>query len=220
MEILVTGMLLGGTYALIALGLTLQYGVARIMNLAYGESLVAAASAPSGCSPARDQPARRAARHRAGRLPAQLGDLHLSADAAGQARQEPRAAGGRLHPLHLRPAVRHAGLMLSASAASIAATPSLARPLRHPRHESTGNRLIAFVALRSSRAALVLPLRTRAGTARARRRGRSGRRPPGRHRRSAHLRLRLRAGRGALRRGRRADLDVSPSTLDAASSSP
>ncbi|GIK80727.1 MAG: branched-chain amino acid ABC transporter permease [Xanthobacteraceae bacterium] len=42
MEILVTGILLGGTYALIALGLTLQYGVARIMNLANGETLVAA----------------------------------------------------------------------------------------------------------------------------------------------------------------------------------
>lgn len=41
MEILVTGILLSGTYALIALGLTLQYGVARIMNLANGETLVA-----------------------------------------------------------------------------------------------------------------------------------------------------------------------------------
>src|ERR1700754_754499 len=30
-------------YALTALGLTLQYGVARIMNLSYGEFLVAAA---------------------------------------------------------------------------------------------------------------------------------------------------------------------------------
>lgn len=41
MQILVTGILLSGTYALIALGLTLQYGVARIMNLANGETLVA-----------------------------------------------------------------------------------------------------------------------------------------------------------------------------------
>lgn len=40
-QILVTGILLSGTYALIALGLTLQYGVARIMNLANGETLVA-----------------------------------------------------------------------------------------------------------------------------------------------------------------------------------
>lgn len=42
MDILTTGTVLGGTYALIALGLTLQYGVARIMNLANGENLVLA----------------------------------------------------------------------------------------------------------------------------------------------------------------------------------
>jgi len=42
LELIVTGVLLGGTYALIAVGLTLQYGVARIMNLANGETLVAA----------------------------------------------------------------------------------------------------------------------------------------------------------------------------------
>ncbi len=42
MDILVTGIVLGGTYALIAVGLTLQYGVARIMNLANGENLVMA----------------------------------------------------------------------------------------------------------------------------------------------------------------------------------
>lgn len=41
MDILIIGLLLGGTYALIALGLNLQYGVARIMNLANGEMLVA-----------------------------------------------------------------------------------------------------------------------------------------------------------------------------------
>jgi branched-chain amino acid transport system permease protein len=42
---LLNGLLLGGMYALIAMGLTLQYGVARIMNLSYGELLVAAAFA-------------------------------------------------------------------------------------------------------------------------------------------------------------------------------
>lgn len=45
MDILVTGLLLGGTYSLIAMGLGLQYGVARIMNLANGETLVAGAFA-------------------------------------------------------------------------------------------------------------------------------------------------------------------------------
>ncbi len=43
MDVLVGGILLGGAYALMALGLQLQYGVARIMNLANGEILVAGA---------------------------------------------------------------------------------------------------------------------------------------------------------------------------------
>ena len=38
-----SGLVLGGTYALLAMGLTLQYGIARIMNLAYGETIIAAA---------------------------------------------------------------------------------------------------------------------------------------------------------------------------------
>lgn len=42
---LLSGLTLGGMYALIAMGLNLQYGVARIMNLSYGEMLVAAAFA-------------------------------------------------------------------------------------------------------------------------------------------------------------------------------
>lgn len=40
---LVLGLVLGGTYALLALGLTLQFGIARIMNLAYGEITLVAA---------------------------------------------------------------------------------------------------------------------------------------------------------------------------------
>lgn len=43
MTTLILGLVLGGTYALLALGLTLQYGIARIMNLAYGELTLAAA---------------------------------------------------------------------------------------------------------------------------------------------------------------------------------
>jgi branched-chain amino acid transport system permease protein len=43
LDIVLSGLVLGGMYALIAMGLTLQYGVARIMNLAYGEFLIAAA---------------------------------------------------------------------------------------------------------------------------------------------------------------------------------
>jgi branched-chain amino acid transport system permease protein len=44
-EALIAGLTLGGMYALIAMGLTLQYGVARIMNLSYGEALIAGAFA-------------------------------------------------------------------------------------------------------------------------------------------------------------------------------
>ncbi len=40
---LIFGLVLGGTYALIALGLSLQYGISRIMNLAYGEVIAASA---------------------------------------------------------------------------------------------------------------------------------------------------------------------------------
>ncbi len=40
---IISGLVLGGTYALIAMGLTIQYGIARIMNLAYGETIIAAA---------------------------------------------------------------------------------------------------------------------------------------------------------------------------------
>ena len=44
-DILLGGLTLGGLYALVAMGLTLQYGVARIMNLAHGEFLILASFA-------------------------------------------------------------------------------------------------------------------------------------------------------------------------------
>ena len=40
---LISGLVLGGTYALVAMGLSLQYGISRILNLAYGEIIIFAA---------------------------------------------------------------------------------------------------------------------------------------------------------------------------------
>lgn len=45
MTTLIAGLVLGGTYALVAMGLTIQYGIARTMNLAYGEIIIAASFA-------------------------------------------------------------------------------------------------------------------------------------------------------------------------------
>src|SRR5262245_65014804 len=42
-DIILTGRIIGGSYAPLALRLTPHYGVARIMNLAYGEFFIAAA---------------------------------------------------------------------------------------------------------------------------------------------------------------------------------
>jgi branched-chain amino acid transport system permease protein len=44
-EVILGGVILGGLYALVAIGFNLQYGVARIVNLAYGEFLMGAAFA-------------------------------------------------------------------------------------------------------------------------------------------------------------------------------
>jgi len=41
-DLILTGLTLGGLYALVAMGLTLQFGVSRILNLSYGEFLIAA----------------------------------------------------------------------------------------------------------------------------------------------------------------------------------
>ncbi len=61
LDIVLSGLVLGGMYALTSMGLTLQYGVARIMNLAYGEFLVAAAFVAFWLyTEAENEPARRA----------------------------------------------------------------------------------------------------------------------------------------------------------------
>ncbi|OGO19587.1 MAG: hypothetical protein A2Z15_07625 [Chloroflexi bacterium RBG_16_50_11] len=40
LDIVIAGLLLGGLYALIAMGLSLQYGVARVFNIAHGEFIM------------------------------------------------------------------------------------------------------------------------------------------------------------------------------------
>lgn len=40
LDIVITGLILGGIYALIAVGLSLQYGVGRVLNVAHGEFII------------------------------------------------------------------------------------------------------------------------------------------------------------------------------------
>jgi branched-chain amino acid transport system permease protein len=40
LDVVIAGLLLGGIYALIAVGLSLQYGVARVLNIAHGEFIM------------------------------------------------------------------------------------------------------------------------------------------------------------------------------------
>jgi len=40
LDVVIAGLLLGGIYALIAMGLSLQYGVARVLNIAHGEFIM------------------------------------------------------------------------------------------------------------------------------------------------------------------------------------
>ena len=45
LDIVIAGLLLGGLYALIAMGLSLQYGVARVLNISHGEFIMLGAFA-------------------------------------------------------------------------------------------------------------------------------------------------------------------------------
>ena len=44
-DVMITGLVLGGLYALIAVGLSLQYGVGRVLNVSHGEFIILAALA-------------------------------------------------------------------------------------------------------------------------------------------------------------------------------
>ena len=44
-DVIITGLILGGLYALIAVGLSLQYGVGRVLNVSHGEFIIFAALA-------------------------------------------------------------------------------------------------------------------------------------------------------------------------------
>lgn len=43
LDVIITGLILGGLYALIAVGLSLQYGVGRVLNVSHGEFIILAA---------------------------------------------------------------------------------------------------------------------------------------------------------------------------------
>ena len=45
LDVLIAGLLMGGIYALIAVGLSLQYGVARVLNISHGEFIMLGAFA-------------------------------------------------------------------------------------------------------------------------------------------------------------------------------
>ncbi|OGO44255.1 MAG: hypothetical protein A2137_04490, partial [Chloroflexi bacterium RBG_16_58_8] len=45
LDVLIAGLLLGGLYAIIAMGLSLQYGVARVLNVSHGEFIMLGALA-------------------------------------------------------------------------------------------------------------------------------------------------------------------------------
>jgi branched-chain amino acid transport system permease protein len=45
LDIVITGLMLGGIYALVAVGLSLQYGVGRVLNVSHGETIMVGAFA-------------------------------------------------------------------------------------------------------------------------------------------------------------------------------
>ena len=205
-----SGLVLGGMYALIAMGLTLQYGVARIMNLAHGELMIAAAFAALWLfTSAACQSAARVAARRARGVCHLLGDLSPAADAPGAPRAEPRRARGRQHFGHLRHAVRDAGRDAGDLRRRLLQL-QLPRLPRHHRRRHRRGQSPAGAGLRRGDRAWALSL-SDAHAARhggSRRRGRSGNRRRWWRSTSGDRGARLCARRCAGRGRRRAGLDV------------
>ena len=184
----------GGMYALIAMGLTLQYGVARIMNLSYGEFLVAAAFAAYWLFTGwRMNPL-------IGLLiVVPVGFAHQLAASTTSllsrwcgARKNARRARGRQHPRDLRPAVRHPGRRCwRCSAAQLLQLFATCRfRSTCSAHNVALNRLLALALRGGHRAGALSRADAHALRHRdARRRGRSGRRAAGRDRRAQRPRL-------------------------------
>ena len=110
LDFLLAGLVIGGIYALIAIGLNLQYGVARVLNLAYGEFLMLAGYAAFwaftlvGAPPLLTMLAGAPLAFGLSWLLFRFVLHPLLGRTADQGKREVE-----LHPVHVRPAVRAAG---------------------------------------------------------------------------------------------------------------
>ena len=138
LDFLLAGLVIGGIYALISIGLNLQYGVARVLNLAYGEFLMLAGYAAFWGFTLLGSAA---AAHPAGRRTAAFALSWLLFRYVLHPLLRPHARPGqardRLHPLHLRPAVLLQGVALVAWTGTDRAYSYLSVPALLVRHASS-----------------------------------------------------------------------------------
>ena len=110
LDVILGGLVLGGMYALIAIGFNLQYGIARVLNLAYGEFLVAACFAAYWMFTLwRIDPILGLVFSVPVTFAANWLDLSGADGAAGAPRREPRSFRRRNHPFDLWPPISNQG---------------------------------------------------------------------------------------------------------------
>lgn len=158
---LILGLVLGSNYALLALGLTLQYGIARIMNLAYGELtliaafLVVALFQGAGLAPVLSLPGIAVAGYGFGWLLYQVMMRPLVARSGGSARLEVDSILATFGLLFLIQ-----GLLLVQFGANFTSISYLDRGVSVLGVSVALNRLIAFGICIAAGAALVIALKT------------------------------------------------------------